>query len=93
MINPELKINDRVVLISMEGEPDMYYGDRGKVQGISKGVLGYKHYKIKWDNGRRLDILEDSDKWMLEDDFDKIKKKKKISESFKITKRQLLKLI
>ena len=28
MINPELKVGDKVVLLTMEGEPDMSYGEK-----------------------------------------------------------------
>jgi hypothetical protein len=88
MINPELKIGDRVVLIVMEGESNMSYGDRGEVIRISE-VFGNKQYKVKWDDDRTLDLLEDADKWMKEEDFDK-RIKKRIKESYSITKGNLL---
>lgn len=90
MINPELQIGDRIVLLTMEGEADMNYGEKGEVIGITK-VFGNKQYKIKWENGRMLDLLEDADKWMYEEDFDKMKKKKKIKESYTITKGHFVK--
>lgn len=90
MINPELQIGDRIVLLTMEGEADMNYGEKGEVIGITK-VFGNKQYKIKWENGRMLPLLEDADKWMYEEDFDKMKKKKKIKESYTITKKVLMK--
>lgn len=89
MINPELKVGDRVILLTMEGEPDMSYGEGGIVERISV-VFGHKQYKVKWDNDRTLDLLEDADKWMFEEDFNKKKKKKKIKEGFVITKKEFI---
>ena len=90
MINPELQIGDRIVLLIMQGQAGMNYGEKGEVIGITK-VFGNKQYKIKWENGRMLPLLEDADKWMYEEDFDKMKKKKKIKESYTITKKVLMK--
>lgn len=90
MINPELNIGDRIVLIDMEGELDMNYGERGEVRNISN-VFGNKQYSVKWDNGRTLQLLEDADKWMTEEDFQKLmNKKKRIKETFTINKKNLL---
>lgn len=90
MINPELQIGDRIVLLIMQGQAGMNYGEKGEVSGIKK-VFGNKQYEIKWENGRMLPLLEDADKWMYEEDFDKMKKKKKIKESYTITKKVLMK--
>ena len=89
MINPELKTGDKVVLLTMEGEPDMSYGERGEVLQVTI-VFGNKQYRVKWENGRSLDLLEDADKWMFVDDFNKMKKKKTMDEGYRITKGQLL---
>lgn len=89
MINPELQIHDIVILIEMEGESYMTFGEKGEVLGITK-VFGNKQYKVKWENGRTLDLLEDADRWMKEEDFLKLQKKKKIKESYVITKKQLM---
>jgi len=89
MINPELQIHDIVILIEMEGESDMTFGERGEVLGIAK-VFGNKQYKVKWENGRTLDLLEDADRWMKEEDFLKLQKKKKMKESYVVTKKQLM---
>ena len=89
MINPELQIGDRIVLLIMQGQAGMNYGEKGEVSGIKK-VFGNKQYEIKWENGRMLPLLEDADKWMYEEDFDKMKKKKKIKEGFVITKKEFI---
>lgn len=89
MINPELQIHDIVILIEMEGESDMTFGEKGEVLGMAY-VFGNKQYKVKWENGRTLDLLEDADRWMKEEDFLKLQKKKKIKESYVVTKKQLM---
>ena len=76
MLNSELNIGDRVVLIDMKGESQMSYGDIGVVTGIDN-FNGIKQYRVNWDNGSKLSLLSDSDKWMKEDEFIEMKKKKK----------------
>jgi hypothetical protein len=75
-INPELKIGDRVVCVVMEDETSVMYGTKGTVKGKSV-VFGIDQYSVDWDNGSTLQLLADADKWMLEDDFLKLKKNKK----------------
>jgi len=75
-LKPELKKDDRIVCIQMHKETTVKYGDRGTV--ISKTVVSnIPQYYIDWDNGSRLPLLSDMDNWMLEDDFNKLKNKKK----------------
>ena len=82
MTNTKLKNGDRIVLLIMVGELGMGYGDRGVVTDVSK-VFGNFQYNVKWDKGRTLQVLEDCDRWMIEDDFDELmRKKKKIKESY-----------
>lgn len=87
IINPTLKVDDRIVLIAMPGENAVTYGDRGTVTGVND-VRSFIQYFINWDNGSTLALLEDLgdrsntvDKWMFEEDFDRIIKKKRIKES------------
>jgi len=75
-LNPELKKGDRVVCISMEGETSIMYGDKGTVKS-KVSVFGIPQYGIEWDNGSTLQLLDDADKWMLEDDFNELRNKKK----------------
>ena len=89
MINPELKEGDKVVLLNMDGETSIGYGEKGEVLRISI-VFGHKQYKVKWENGSTLDLLEDADRWMKEDDFLQLKNKKRIKESYTIKKRDIL---
>jgi hypothetical protein len=76
MINPKLEKGDRVVLLNMEGESDMDFGLKGKVLSVSTH-FGSSQYSVKWDNGRKLDLLEDGDKWMKEYDYDEFMRKKR----------------
>jgi hypothetical protein len=62
MINPKLKIGDRVVLLDMENEDNMTPGTWGTVTRISH-VFGTTDYGVKWDDGGSLNLLSDVDKW------------------------------
>lgn len=87
LINPRLNVDDRIVLIAMPGEDAVTYGDRGTVIRVNN-ASSFIQYFINWDNGSTLALIEDLgdklntvDRWMYEDDFDKIIKRKKITES------------
>jgi len=73
MINPELKVGDRVVLLHMEGE-NIMPGSKGTVTNISK-VFGEIIYAVDWDNGSKLSICADVDAWDTEENRGKFKKK------------------
>lgn len=66
-LNPQLKKGDRVVLIQMSDELNLVYGDMGTVK--SKASFGDVIYGVDWDNGSKLHLLGDADKWMREEDF------------------------
>lgn len=87
MINPKLKVDDRIALIQMPGESAVSYGDRGTVMRVNN-ASSFIQYFINWDNGSTLALIEDLgnksntvDKWMMEENFDKIIGKRKIKES------------
>ena len=87
LINPRLNVDDRIVLIAMPGEDAVTYGDRGTVSRVNN-ASSFIQYFINWDNGSTLALIEDLgnrtntvDKWMKEEDFDRIVKKKRIKES------------
>lgn len=69
-LNPELKINDRIVLIHMDGEP-FSPGEKGIVKSVVNDPFeaGGKIYDVKWDNGSNLGLISVSDYWILEADF------------------------
>jgi hypothetical protein len=75
IINPKLKVGDRIVCVDMEDESN-YVGKRGTVIDINKGP-GFLQYNVKWDDGGSLFLL-DTDKWIYEKDY---KRKSKVNES------------
>jgi hypothetical protein len=70
-----LKEGDRIVLIDMTDEPTLSFGDKGTFTGVHKGG-GFNQYKVKWDKGGSLYMLDD-DKWMKEEDFNEMIERKK----------------
>jgi hypothetical protein len=82
-INPELKPNDRVVLLKMPVdsvtlEPNMITGLKGTViNKVNSPFEPYYEYEVKWDNGSTLRLLPDIDMWMLD-------KSSKITESLDV---------
>jgi hypothetical protein len=82
MVNPELKIGDRVVLLHMDGETSIMPGERGEVTGKAN-VLGDIQYSVDWDNGSKLSLISGVDIWDTEENFKKRKtlKKKDITET------------
>jgi hypothetical protein len=73
-LNPELKPDDRIVIIELLGEPQLSFGDRGTVKGIQKGP-GFVQYVVKWDNGSSLYLLDEY-KWMYESEFYEMRERK-----------------
>jgi hypothetical protein len=69
-LNPKLEPGDRIVLLHMD---DPYSAIRMGTKGtVLKMVtlpfgMGYQ-YNIKWDNGSTLDLLPDTDSWILATD-------------------------
>ncbi len=81
LLNPELNIGDRVVIMDMSDESGITPGMGGTVNRMVK-VFGTIQYEVKWDNGSSLQILSDVDKWMKEEDWQKLKnRRKKVDES------------
>lgn len=82
LLNPELNIGDRVVIMDMSGESGIKPGLGGEVRRITK-VFGITQYEVKWDDGSSLQLLSDVDKWMKEEDWTKLRerKRKKVDES------------
>ena len=76
MINPKLKIGDRVQILHMEDEMDSVpMGTWGTVERVSN-VMGEDIYGVSWDNGQSLNILSTTDVWDTEENRGKFKKKK-----------------
>ena len=77
-LNPKLEPGDRIVLLHMD---DPYsavrMGTKGTVVKIVKLPfdMGYQ-YNVKWDDGSTLDLLPETDSWVLATD---VKPKKNLT--------------
>jgi hypothetical protein len=77
-LNPKLEPGDRIVLLHMD---DPYsavrMGTKGTVLKIVKVPfdMGYQ-YNVKWDDGSTLDLLPETDSWILATD---VKSKKNLT--------------
>jgi hypothetical protein len=67
MINPELKIGDRIVCFAMEDEVSVPPGTKGTVTKVQKDPFDEDEniISVKWDNGSTLSLLSGVDKWKL----------------------------
>lgn len=74
-MNPELEVGDRVVLLRM-AEEDLMAGTKGTVTRKSF-VIDQIQYNMDWDNGSKLALLANEDKYMLLKDLEDRKAKKK----------------
>lgn len=74
-MNPELEVGDRVVLLAMSGE-DLIAGIKGTVTRKSF-VIDQIQYSMDWDNGSKLALLANEDKYMLLKDLEDRKAKKR----------------
>lgn len=70
-LNPELNVNDKVVLVHMNGE-SFSPGTKGIVKSVVDDPFepGHKIYEIKWEDGSSLSLLSATDYWVLNDDFE-----------------------
>jgi len=62
-VNAPLDKGDKIMLWTMEGE-NLRPGLKGTVTGKNE-VMGNVHYQVDWENGSRLDLLSDVDRWIL----------------------------
>lgn len=75
-LNPKLEPGDRIVVLHME---DPYsavrMGTKGTVLKIVKVPFGMGYqYNVKWDDGSTLDLLPETDSWVLATDIKSNKK-------------------
>jgi hypothetical protein len=87
MINPELNIGDKVILLHMQ---DLYRsvtpGTKGVVLAKNR-VLGDDIYTVNWEDGSQLSLVSGVDMWDTVENFES--KKKDIKE-FEITKKSII---
>lgn len=62
MRNPELKVGDRVVLLDMSDLQGVEPGTWGTVTNVTT-IFGDVQYGVNWDNGSRLALISDIDRW------------------------------
>lgn len=67
MLNPELKVGDRIVCYSMEDEISVPPGTKGTVTKIQRDPFEKDDniISVSWDNGSTLSLLSAVDKWKL----------------------------
>jgi hypothetical protein len=89
-LNPELSKGDRVICILMDD-----YKNNGVSTGMagtvinSKFIYGGIQYFVNWDDGSKLPLLPECDKWMKEED--RLNRRRKTEESvFVTTKKNFL---
>jgi hypothetical protein len=64
-INQKLCVGDKIKLWHMEGETGMPPGLEGIVTRLTNFSDGVINYEIRWKNNRTLDLLSDTDAWIL----------------------------
>jgi hypothetical protein len=64
-INQKLCVGDKIKLWHMEGETGMPPGLEGIVTRLTNFSDNTIQYEIKWKNDRTLDLLSDTDAWIL----------------------------
>jgi hypothetical protein len=88
--NPELQPGDRVICIFMDDiHSPIHMGTPGTVINRSV-VFGEIQYYVEWDNGSRLALMVDIDKWVKEEDM-KNRRKKTQESVMETTKKGFLK--
>jgi hypothetical protein len=67
MLNPELKIDDRIICFAMEDEVSVPPGTKGTVTKVQRDPFekDEKIISVRWDNGSTLSLLSSVDKWKL----------------------------
>jgi len=74
MINPELNIGDKVILLHMDGDTSVPPGTKGVV--IARSVFqGENQYTVRWESGNTLALVEGYDLWDTEENRKNSKKK------------------
>lgn len=72
MMNPEVKVGDRIICYHMEGELGVPPGTKGTVVSLGKDPfemgVDEKIIRVKWDNGSQLSLLTTTDFWKKDKD-------------------------
>jgi hypothetical protein len=62
MINPKLKVDDRVILYNMSDVQPVEAGTWGTVTKVAE-EFGPLQYGVNWDDGSTLALIPELDKW------------------------------
>lgn len=67
MLNPEVKVGDRIVLFEMDDEISVPPGTKGTVTKVQQDPFDKDEIliSVNWDNGSTLALLSGMDKWKL----------------------------
>jgi len=72
MMNPEVKVGDRIICYHMEGELGVPPGTKGTVISLGRDPfemgIDEKIIRVKWDNGSQLSLLTTTDFWKKDKD-------------------------
>lgn len=68
MINPKLKVGDKVILLHMEDEYSNVPPTTEGVVTMVNDVMGETIYSVKWDNGSSLNLISTTDVWKKKND-------------------------
>ena len=65
-LNPELKTNDRVICLNMDGEIAVPMGTKGTVSHVGNDPFENdgKIISVLWDNSSTLSLISSTDKWI-----------------------------
>lgn len=89
MLNQELKVGDKVMLLYMEGEPTIDEGTLGVVTRV-ENFRDIKQYNVKWENGSNLSLLSDTDAWKKVGNVNESLKKNKFLKEDEIQRSEIL---
>jgi hypothetical protein len=62
MKNPELKVDDRVIILDMSDAQAVEPGTWGTVTSVTE-EFGPLQYGVNWDDGSTLRLIPELDKW------------------------------
>ena len=76
-LNPELEVGDRIVVLLMQDETSSVpLLTKGEVVRINQTPFGLQ-YSVKWDNGSKLDLIPEIDKYVKADEYESAKTRRK----------------
>lgn len=69
MLSDTPEVGDRIELLEMPNDPaPIEKGSLGTVTGVPKSGDTVLQVQVDWDNGRRLALVPEADRWRIIDD-------------------------